>query len=366
MDYGGLTDTLNTLISSQQSWENISGGLEKVSESSMGSAWGMSQGKLYSCKLPCTGNWIPDIQNIRDFTTDDSFVYVLSDTLQFKNGNGTGEWTVVPLPTSDTLQKIFSSGSYIWGQGKQKWKLAKPGTTGNWIPSIDTSDVQITSASSSSLYGVDASGKAVKTDESLQSNWNPIPQFKGIFSDILGEQDQSAIYGISGNQVQKCVGDSCTSIQSEPVKNLSVNPNSLWLTSETQGKLGNVYLLEKSQTPDFGTLDKQRDSIVQQTEQDYEQKTYTTMLSDQLKIVTSMFKNLTKNKVDETPAQEATIKVSGQADILEKVLPIIYKIIILMGLLIGVYMCSGFLGSYTHVIALVVFVLGVFYYLLND
>jgi ACR3 family arsenite efflux pump ArsB len=79
-----------------------------------------------------------------------------------------------------------------------------------------------------------------------------------------------------------------------------------------------------------------------------------------------MFKNLTKNKVDETPAQEATLKVSGQADILEKVLPLIYKIIILIGLLIGVYMCSGFLGSYTHTVALSVFVMGVFYYLLND
>jgi hypothetical protein len=371
MNYSSLTDTLNNLISSEiTSWNNIPGGLEKVSESSMGAAWGISQGKLYSCSLPCTGNWKLEIDNILDFTTDDSFVYIITTTnLQFKNGNGTGEWTIVPKNIN--IQQIFSSGSYIWGQdsASQKYKLAKPGTTGNWITVTDPSNIKITSASSTSLYGIDSKGGAFKTDESLQSKWTSIPQFKGVFTGIFGEQDQSGIYGISGNQIQKCEGDLCTPIESSPVKNISINRNNLWITSENQGSLGNIYtkpLKQPNILDDTKVLDEQRERIVQETEEDYNQKTYTTMLSNELTIIGNMFKNLTQNKVeDPSQTNQARIEVSGKSAILEQVLPILYKILILIGLLIGVYLCSNIFGSYTHAIALIVFLGGTFYYILN-
>jgi hypothetical protein len=367
MAYSELTSSINNLISeSGNEWKNVPGGLEKVSESSMGAVWGLNNGILYSCFSPCKGQWNPEnLVNVLDFTTDDSLVYALTDSLNTKNGNASGEWTTIPLKIN--IQKIFSSGSYIWGQsGTQKWKLAKPGTTGNWIPVQD--DVTITSASQTSLYGINSTGKAVKTDESLQNKWSIIPQFKGVFSGILGDQDESAIYGVNSQQIQKCVGDEC-STEINQVKNMSVNPNNLWLTTENQGNLGNVYV--KSKKTDFPLdelkpIDDQRDSAVKQIEDQYNQKTYSTMMSDQLKIITNMFKDLTKNKVDDsTVIKGNTDTTAGEADILEKVLPLVFRIIILLIGLIIVYMCSGFLGTYTHSVALAFLVGGIYYFAVN-
>jgi hypothetical protein len=145
MSYSSLTDILNSrLINSEteQRWVNIPGGLDKISETS-NAAWGLSSGKLYVCALPCSGQWIEQLDIVKDFTTDDSLVYVLTSGLQTKNGNGSGEWTS-PI-TIPSITQIFNTGSYLWGQdsGGKKYKLAKPGTTANWISVPDTSDIKI-------------------------------------------------------------------------------------------------------------------------------------------------------------------------------------------------------------------------------
>jgi len=247
MDYSILTDRLNNLISSETGktdWKNISGGLEKVSESSMGAVWGIGAGKLYSCLSPCNGSWTlqefpeasPNLK-VLDFTTDDSLVYVLwnnPDTqitgLMTKNGNNFGDWSRGEL--APNLTKIFNTSSYIWGQDSagKKYKLAKPGTTSNWVQSQDTSGVLITSASSSALYGIDSKGAAFKTDESLQSSWSPIPQFKGMLTGILGDANPT-LYATDGQELQQCEGEICETLPvPNPIRNLSPNSKNLWMT----------------------------------------------------------------------------------------------------------------------------------------
>jgi hypothetical protein len=385
MDYSALTDQINTLITAEttKDWVNIPGGLDKVSESSIGAVWGIKSGQLYVCLLPCKGEWTlqefpeasPNLK-ILDFTTDDSLVYVLwnnPDTqaigLMTKNGNNSGEWSRASL--SPKLTNLFNTSSYIWGQsGKQKYKLPKPGTTSNWMLATDTSDVTITSASSTSLYGVDSKGVAYKTDEALQSAWTPIPQFKGVFTGILGQQDQTGIYGISNNQLQKCVGDSCETIPLQsPIQTLSPNPNNLWMTSTTQGNLGNIYM-QDTQPPnlieDTQSLNEQRDKLVEDTQTNYQTSTYYNIMSKQLSDIQTMLNGLIANKkVDTKPLEQSLKGAQGTTQQLESALPRLLQILIIIVLIILVYLCSGMLGFMTHYIAFAVFIGGIYFVLSN-
>ena len=85
MDYDSLTDQINNTLSSGiskgTSWEAVPGGLDKVSASAMGFAWGMGGGRVWVCQLPCAGNWkqvdVPVTSSLRDIVTDDTHIYVL-------------------------------------------------------------------------------------------------------------------------------------------------------------------------------------------------------------------------------------------------------------------------------------------------
>lgn len=349
MDYDSLTDRVDSLLQSP-GWVNVPGGLDKVSESSAGAAWALGKGTIFSCNLPCTGNWIPlDIQfTPLDFTTDDTSVYILgSNGLLVKNGNNSGE--AVLIPSNLDIQQIFSTGSYIWGQGSKKWKLAKPGTTGNWIESPDTSGVKITSASMTALYGVDPSGKAVKSDETLQSGWKAIPQFKGVFTGILGDADQSALYGVdTQQQIHKCTDDSCVPVSTEgSLKSLSVKPKHLWMTTDNPGKLGNVYYKDDNINilSDTEPLDKERDEVVKEIEQEYQQTTWSTVMYKQLNILKSLFDRPSAEIPDPEPVRQ-------QADDLERSIPVLVKMLLTLGIITLLYLFGGFLGPATHYIAL--------------
>jgi hypothetical protein len=381
MGYSELTDSLNSILTSEKNWVNIPGGLDKVSESSLGAVWGIKNGSLYSCLIPCNGNWVlqvfpeasPNLK-ILDFTTDDSLVYVLwnnPDTqitgLMTKNGNNFGEWSRAEL--APNITQLFNTSSYIWGQsGTQKYKLAKPGTTSNWVLATDTSDIKITSGSPSGLYGVDSKGVAYKSDEALQSGWKVIPQFKGVFTGILGEADPT-LYGISNNQIQECRGDDCKVLPIEsPVKNFSPRQDNLWMTSEGQGNLGNIYM--KDQTKDLindvKPLDKQRDVIVQDTQTQYQVATYYEIMTKQLTELKKMLSNLLNVKKVDTTSLEKNLKdTQGTSEQLENALPRLLQILIILGLLIVIYLCSGILGFTTHYIAFAVFIGGIYYVLSN-
>lgn len=362
MAYAELSSTINNLISgSGTDWENIPGGLDKVSESSS-AAWGIGAGKLYVCSLPCKGNWILVDSDVLDFTTDDTTIYFLkSGSLNTKNANNSGE--TLSIPMNIQITEIFNTSSYLWGQGTGKYKLAKPGTTGNWIEVPDTG-VKITSASSQALYGV-AKGIAYKSDETLQSGWKEIPQFKGVFTGILGGADQTALYGTDGIKVEECKGDSCESLPiPSPVKNLSPNPNTLWMTSETQGSLGNIYM--KDMRPpnlikDVKPLDEERDLLVQDSEKNYELSTYYNVMSKQLSELKKMFQPMSSS---ETIDEKIVKSTSEKANSFEKALPFLFRGLIVLGALIVTYFFSGFFGAFTNYIALIVF-LGGIYFVLN-
>ena len=359
MAYAEISDSINNLISgSGTDWENIPGGLDKVSESSS-AVWGMKAGELYVCSLPCKGNWISVDTGILDFTTDDSKIYFLkAGSLNSKNSNNSGE--TLSIPISIQLTEIFNTSSYIWGQsGTQKWRLPKPGTTSNWM-SIPENIVTITSASSQALYGV-AKGIAYKTDESLQSGWKEIPQFKGVFTGILGGADPT-LYGIDGQQIQECKGDSCELLPiPSPIKNLSPNPNTLWMTSQTEGSLGNIYTKDikpPNLIKDVQPLDNERDSIVQDSKKDYELSTYYNIMLKQLSELKKTFQPRSKNA--EPELVEPTIY---KADLFEKALYVLLKgLLILCGLLL-IYFFNGVFGVYTHYIALVVLIGGIYFVL---
>jgi hypothetical protein len=372
MDYSALTDTLNNLVQEdEKDWINVPGGLDKVSESAMGAAWGLGSGKMYVCMLPCKGQWNPtEFTGILDFTTDDSLMYAItSTTLLTKNGNNSGEVQTITL--NPDIKQIFSSGSYIWGQGTKKWKLAKPGTTGNWIEVPDTSGVKITSASQTALYGISSTGVAMKTDESLQSAWTPIPQFKGVFTGILGDADQTGIYGIDAQKtLQKCSGDSCVPIPTKnPVQTLSPRPTSLWLTTSNPGDLGNVYYKDESPSnllKDVQPIDAERDAIVNQAETEYTNTTYSTMMFKQLGEIQKMFGELLSiQEVNTEPIEKSASTTSSEASLLQKVIPFLLKgILVLLGVLF-VYLFSGVFGSMTHYVAFAVLI-GEIYLLLNN
>ena len=371
MDYSILTDRLNNLISSETGktdWKNIPGGLEKVSESSMGAVWGINQGSLYVCLSPCNGNWVLQDSSVLDFTLDDSLIYILkSGSLNTKNANNSGE--VLSIPMTLNLTKIFNTSSYIWGQDSagKKYKLAKPGTTSNWVQSQDTSGVLITSASSSALYGIDSKGAAFKTDESLQSSWSPIPQFKGMLTGILGDANPT-LYATDGQELQQCEGELCETLPvPNPIRNLSPNSKNLWMTSPSQGDLGNIYVkdLTSSLIDDTQPIDELRDSIVQDSQTNYNISTYSTILSNQASQIQKMFTELLSiKKIDTTPLESSVNGTQGRLSLLTKALPILLQSLVIIILLIIVYLCSGILGFTTHYVALIVFVGGI-YFILN-
>jgi len=386
MDYSSLTDILNSrILGDQKNWVNIVGGLEKVMESSMGAVWGIKSGQLYSCLSPCNGQWIlqefPEASSdfkVLDFTTDDTNVYILWNTVDklgnnntgfmSKNGNNSGEWSRANL--SPDLKQIFNTSSYIWGQnGAQKYKLAKPGTTGNWIQVTDASGNKITSASLNNLYGIDSAGKAYKTDESLNSAWSLIPQFKGVYTGILSNQDKE-IYGIDiSNKLEKCIDNNCSTLETPPVQTLNINPNSLWMTSQTQGSLGNIYFKDQKQSnilDDVKPIDKERDSLVEKAEKDYQTSTYSSIMSKQLGIIQKMFVELLdEKKVDTTPLEKDVNEKTQRSQLIERALPILIQILILLCIVISVYLCYGILGFTTHYIAFIIFGGGIYYIISN-
>ena len=330
--YDSVTDQINSFISTQinaeSTWNAIPGGLDKVSTSSMGFAWGIGKGIVYSCQLPCNGEWKVDqkINGASDIVTDDTHVYVLSSQLLFiKSANGTDEWLQIATPS---LISIFCTSSYIWGQdsSNKKYRLAKPGITGNWVEIVDASNTKITSASGNSIYGIDILGSAMKTDEAMQSGWSVIPDFIGTkYSKIMGEIDNTALYGLdTTNQLKRCVSGKCDNVNTKGYtpQNISIEPQSktLWMTSSVPGTLGNIFTKQDSLDSNeiFKTvtpLDKQRDDILTESEKQFQDTTHTSLMTKQIQAVSAFLSkffniNLKKKTLDESQKKHLEEHVS--------------------------------------------------------
>lgn len=389
MDYDSLTDQVNTEISSHVSkgtdWNAVPGGLEKVSSSAKGFAWGMGSGNVWICQLPCEGNWkqvkSPSSSALRDVITDDNNVYVLfQDVLAIKSSDNTDEWVSINLP--DSIGKIISTASYIWGQAEnKKYKLPKPGMTGNWIPVEDKLNVTITSASASHLYGVSPDGKAMVTDEAMQSSWSVVPEFGGKYKAILGDSDQTGIYGISGdNSLQRCLNGKCQGVDTKGYtpQNITIDPTSkqMWMTSTTPGKSGNIF--SQSLATDYTDIlrtvqpiDEKRDQAVKEAEIQFDQTTYSGIMSKQFEFLKKMINDLFKIKP--ASSHEADQKIlegdinttNSELYILQNMLPFIQELLIVLLLTILVYCASDYLGVFTHFLAFAVLISGTVFFAVN-
>jgi len=388
-----INNTLSTQLSSVLTWANIPGQLQKISSSAYGFAWGFSGSSVYTCQLPCSGNWQLvdlskfDISTVLDIATDDINVYILvnssSNIVMLTNtADGRGVWNVVPIPFPAT--QIFSTHSYIWAQDSQnnKQKCPKPCTTTNWIAEPENK-VTITSSSSTSLYGKDSSGYGMKTDEVLQSGWSPIVGLLGTkVNSVIGQLDNSSVYAVDPtSKVLKCEGD-CSTNTVSPVDtrgytplNLTADPTSklLWMTTQTKGDLGNIF--SRPDKPDYSTimntitpLDKQRDGVIGEVVNDYNQQTGVMTVNKQVSDIESFFKKIfgdqhkstTNTKNASGHLQQLISDQQVTLDQINSVQPIISGFVYTLIAVVVIYIVGSILGSFIHWIAFLVLLGGIY------
>jgi hypothetical protein len=377
MDYTSLTDQINSAITniSPESWNNVPGGLDKVSASAVGFAWGIGSGHAWVCQLPCEGNWkqvdTPE-GTILDIITDETKVYVLlQGRMAMKSATNTDEWITVNTP--DGLTKIISTASYIWAQaGDQKYKLPKPGMTGNWIPVEDKMNVTVTSASSGHLYGVDQSGNAMMTDESLQSAWSTIPELGSKYTSVIGGPDLFAID--SNSALQRCSDSKCLKVDTPfPPKNVTVSSDKIWLTTTSPGSSGNIF--SKNLSSDFSDIikevqpiDAKRDQVVKEAELSYDEATYSGVMSKQFEILKKMIADVfdIQPKPRDKKIESKIGDMKYESNVLRHVLPFIQHMLIVLGFVIMVYAASDTLGDFTHIIALAVLISGTAFFAIHN
>jgi hypothetical protein len=384
MDFDALTDQINTAISSISStdWTSVSGGLDKVNASAKGYAWGIGSGHVWICQLPCTGNWkqvdIPVNSTVKDIVTDDNNVFVLfQNQLAIKSSDNTDEWIAVDLP--DSIEKITSTVSYIWGQaGNKKYKLPKPGSTGNWMLVKDDLNVKITSASSRHLYGV-KDGQPMVIDEAMQTEWSVIPELGGKYSAVIG--DNTALLGIDDqNSLKRCMNGSCQTMDTKGYtpQNITIEPSTkqIWMTTTTPGKSGNIFNIPvlsdysdvmKTVQP----IDAKRDQVVKKVEDQHDQATNSGIMMKQFeilrKLVSEIFglKPAKSHEEDQKVIQKDINNTESELYSLKNALPFIQKFLLVLLLTIGIYTASEVFGSVTHLIALAVLVSGTVFLAMN-
>jgi hypothetical protein len=394
--YDSITDQVNSFVTTQinanSTWNALPGGLDKVSTSSIGYAWGIGSGQVYYCQLPCEGGnwqkWVVKAQpftGIADIVADDTTVYMLV------GGGGIGG-SVITVPAnydgSDfsnlgspkvLMTSIFSTSSYIWGQdvSNNKYRLAKPGITQNWVAVPDQKNIKITSSSGNALYGVDASGAPVKSDQALQSGWSPA-ELVGNYSKVIGDIDQTAIYGIdTTNKLKRCVSGNCNPVLTNNLipKNVSIDSGTktLWMTTDTPGDLGNVFTKQDSVDtsnflPVISPLDKQRDSVVDSSKQQFNATTHTTIMQKQVTEVVNFIKkffNIDDSKKKLTEAQVKNLQqdvtdTHTQMMQLQDTLPQVQTVAGYIAAAAAIYYFGSFLGWLTHWAALGILAYGVY------
>lgn len=391
----GINQIVSTQLTSSLQWSNVPGSLVKASASAAGYVWGYnSQNMVYFCQLPCTGNWTLvdtttwNTSSILDITTDSTNVYVLmtntgGDTLMFTNNasNG-GTWNIVPLTFA--AKNLFSTNTYIWAQdsSNNKQKCAKPCMAGNWVVNPENK-VTITSSSDSSLYGVDASGNAMKTDENIQSPWSSVSGLSGIsLKSLFGQADATSLFAVDkSSKAYQCEGDCTTPQEVDPLDTGGYAPLSLapetngknvWMTATTSGDKGNVFT--RANNPDYTSimnnvnpLDQQRDKIVQDVQHDYTKQTQLMVINKQLNTIVDFFKNMFKMDTasvqqdkNEVSRLEDEVKASqAKIDQINSIKPLIQNLLFVLVAVVVVYVVGSFvLGQFVHVVAFAVLALG--------
>ena len=330
-----------------------------------------------------------------DIATDETNVYLLflsgsTTSIAVKTANNQTDWSVIQVSTPQfSPTNIFSTHTYIWLQGasNQKVKIPKPLSMSNSMPVGDIT-VKITSASSSALYGIDANGNAMKTDETLQTGWAPVAGLQGKpVSSLVGDLDQTGLFAINSGGVSECEGD-CSRPTITPLNTQGYMPlyltgdpatKQLWMTASTGGSVGNIF--NRIANPDYSSisgsiapLDKNRDDIKADVTKDYEKHTQVMTVNQQL----SMFKSLFTQLFDDATRvqNDANTRISQvETDVERKrksleqinnIQPTIQKFVVTLAVTALVYAVFSPFGWYVHAVALVVLVIGIYLTLNND
>jgi hypothetical protein len=332
---------------------------------------------------------------ISDITTDETNVYLLFisgsiTSIAVKTANNQTDWTVIQVSTPQFVPTtIFSTHTYLWLQSatNQKVKIPKPVNMTNSMPVADTS-VKITSSSSSALYGVDASGKAMKSDETLQTGWAPVAGLQGkSVSSLVGDLDQTGLFVINSAGVTECEGD-CSKPTIAPLNTQGYMPlyltgdpstKQLWMTTSTGGSVGNIF--NRIANPDYSSitnsiapLDKNRDDIVTDVSEDYNKQTQVMGVNQELSMFKSLFTQLfgdaTRVQTDAntriSQVESDLQKKKKSIDQLSGIEPIIQKFVVTLAITALVYAVFSPFGWYVHALALVVLVIGIYLTLNND
>lgn len=397
-EYDNATEGINTVVTTQLSsslqWANVPGSLVKSSSSAAGFVWGYnSSNQIFVCQLPCNGNWTLidtskwNLSSVLDLTTDSSNVYVLVSTLDGKTGlfsnsaTNTGTWNMIPVPFSAT--KMFPTNTYIWTQdgSNNKQKCPKPCTMSNWIASTENK-VKITSSSDTALYGVDASGNAVKTDENIQTGWTSISGLSGMkLMSVIGQADKTALYGVdTSSKAYRCEGDCTTPQEVDPLDtggyaplNMSADASgkSIWMTATTAGDAGNIF--NRVDKPDYTTimnnvnpLEQNREKVVSNIEDEYNKQTNVMIANKQITEVVNFFtkffkfdkNSVNKDLSDASSYRDKIVRDQAQLDQMTSLEPLIQKLIMLVGSVLLIYFIGSFLGKLVHTIAFAVLVGG--------
>jgi hypothetical protein len=380
-EYETSTNAIDSIVSTQLSsvlnWTGVPGSLVKASSSAAGFVWGYNGGgTVYVCQLPCTGNWVEvdfsgyQVSHVLDLTTDQSNLYLLytnsagAISLLVTPATNQGTRTVITVPFSAT--SIFSTHTYIWAQdgSNNKQRCAKPCSMPNWQVSGDTS-VMITSSEDGMLFGKNASGQAMQTDETLQSPWQPIGDVNGT---IYGKGSDGTLYGIDSSQNAFQYNGTLSTLYTEglPATNLSIDGDSMWMTTSTPGEVGNIFT--RLQKPDYTTImntvspiDRTRDKIADTVETKFQRQTDVMIVNKQSNDIVAFFKkmfNIDRDTAKKAKAQAGHLSENiresqKQLDEISSIEPTILGAI---GLLVGVLLIytigSPILGSYVHTVAL--------------
>ena len=394
-EYEDTTNAIDSIVSSQLSsvlnWANVPGGLTKVVSSAAGFAWGYnSDNSVWSCALPCTGNWqksdlsANSVGTVLDIAADDTSVYILytsvagNTNILMTTANRQGVWAPIQVPFSAT--KIFSTHTYLWAQdaSNRKQMCPKPCTMSNWIPSSEDT-IEITSSTPTNLYGKDPTGQPMQTDETLRSGWSPISGFgETKVTSVVGSGDTVYAVDTTSNTL-KYDGKSVQPLGTAGYTplNLTTGNNQLWMTSMTPGDKGNVF--SRLENTDYATitntvapLDRKRDEIVADVETKFNQQTDVMTVNKQTKDVVDFFKKMFK--IDGDTAKKARAQsghineqirsTQKQLDQINAVEPIIQIAILTLFTIIAIYVLLGsLLGEMSHIVSLGVLGTGLYFIL---
>jgi hypothetical protein len=317
------------------------------------------------------------VSTIHDIVTDPTNVYVLytsvagNTNILTTSSNLQGTWATVSVPFQAT--SIFSTHTYLWAQdsSNNKQMCPKPCVMANWIPSSETT-IKITSSTDSHLYGVDPTGAAMQTDETLRSGWSPIQGF-GKVQSVIGSQN--AVYGI--DQSNNAVTSDGTQLPTSGYTPLTLTTgnNQLWMTSATPGTAGNVF--NRIETADYSgltnvvaPLDQKRDEVVKDIQKEFNQQTDVMTVNKQVTDVIKFFKDIfhidgntaKKSKSQAGHIQEQIRSTQEKLDQMNMLEPILQVVIGILVLVAGLYIAfGGVLGWFTHVLAVGIVAGGVFF-----